>query len=154
MAFLKKISFKSLKMARPHNFGSVLRTFLRFCTMKGTKRYMEIFVTVFLKKFSIGENGTALKVFVFGVIVVRIFPAFSRIWTEYREIRIISPYSVRMRKNAGKMQTRITPNSDTFYAMWVRSDPKMVRSHNSESILRIFFKLCTMKGPRDTWNLQ
>ena len=33
--------------------------------------------------------------------MVRIFPAFSR-----------------MRKNAGKMQTRITPNTDTFYAVW------------------------------------
>ena len=29
----------------------------------------------------------------------------------------ISPYSVRMLENAGKMQTRITPNTETFYAM-------------------------------------
>ena len=35
---------------------------------------------------------------VFGVILVRIFPAFSRIRTEYGEIRSISPYSVRMRE--------------------------------------------------------
>ena len=34
-------------------------------------------------------------------------------------IRSISPYSVRMRKNAGKMRTRITPNTDTFYAVVV-----------------------------------
>ena len=34
------------------------------------------------------------------------FPAF-----------IISPYSVRMRENAGKIRTRITPNTDTFYAV-------------------------------------
>ena len=27
-----------------------------------------------------------------------------------------SPYSVRMRENAGKMRTRITPNTETFYA--------------------------------------
>ena len=26
-------------------------------------------------------------------------------------------YSVRMWENAGKMQTRITPNMDTFYAV-------------------------------------
>ena len=29
-------------------------------------------------------------------------------------IRSISPYSVRMRENAGKVRTRITPNTDTF----------------------------------------
>ena len=31
----------------------------------------------------------------------------------------ISPYSVRMWENAGKMRTRITPNTDTFYAVEV-----------------------------------
>ena len=61
--------------------------------------------------------NTAQKVPVCGFILVRIFPAFSRIWTEYGEIRSISPYSVRMRENAGKMRTRITPNTDTFYAV-------------------------------------
>ena len=51
---------------------------------------------------------------VFGVILVRIFPAFSCIRTEYGEI---PPYSVRMRDNAGKMRTRITPKTDNFYAV-------------------------------------
>ena len=55
---------------------------------------------------------------VFGVILVRIFPAFSRIETEYTEILRISPYSVQMQENAGKMRTRITPNTDTFYAVF------------------------------------
>ena len=41
--------------------------------------------------------------------------AFSGIWTEYRKIRSISPYSIRMREN----RTRITPNTDTFYAVVV-----------------------------------
>ena len=31
-----------------------------------------------------------------------IFPAFSRNLTEYGEMQSISPYSVRMRENAGK----------------------------------------------------
>ena len=44
-------------------------------------------------------------------------PHFSRIRTEYGETLRISPYSVRMRENAGKMGTRITPNTDTFYAV-------------------------------------
>ena len=51
---------------------------------------------------------------VFGVILVRIFPAFSRIRTEYGEIQSISPYLVRMMENAGKMRTRITPHTNTF----------------------------------------
>ena len=50
-------------------------------------------------------------------ILVRIFPAFSRIRTEYGEILRISPYALQMRENAGNMQTRITPNTDTFYAV-------------------------------------
>ena len=29
----------------------------------------------------------------------------------------ISPYSVRMRDNTGKMRTRITPSTDSFYAV-------------------------------------
>ena len=43
--------------------------------------------------------------------------AFSRIRTEYGEILRISPYLVRMQENAGKMRIRITPNTDTFYAV-------------------------------------
>ena len=66
---------------------------------------------------------------VFGVILVRIFPAYSRIWTDKKgpcwELFWFaffprdtpSPYSVRMRENAGKMQARITPNKDTLYAV-------------------------------------
>ena len=29
----------------------------------------------------------------------------------------IFPYLVRMRENVGKMRTRITPNTDTYYAV-------------------------------------
>ena len=43
---------------------------------------------------------------------------FPRIQTEYGEIlRSISLYSVQMQKNAGKMRSRITPNTDTFYTV-------------------------------------
>ena len=52
-----------------------------------------------------------------GVILVRIFLTFSLIRTEYEEICF--PYSVRMRENAEKMRTRITPNTDTFYVVFV-----------------------------------
>ena len=42
---------------------------------------------------------------------------FSRIRTEYGEIQSISLYLVRMQENAGKIRTRIIPNTDTFYAV-------------------------------------
>ena len=52
--------------------------------------------------------------------------AFSRIWTEYGEIRSISPYSVRMRENADQKNSECehfscsandTKNSN-FYSSW------------------------------------
>ena len=49
------------------------------------------------------------------VVVFQIFPAFSRMLTEYGEL--LSPYSVRMLENAGKMRTRKTSNTDSFYAV-------------------------------------
>ena len=48
---------------------------------------------------------------VFGVILFSIFPAFSHIRTEYRE------YLSIIRPNVGKMRTRITRNTGTFYAV-------------------------------------
>ena len=63
---------------------------------------------------------------VFGVILVRIFPSFSRIRTAYEETIRISLYSVRMRENAGKMRTRITPNTDTFYAVLFTRVPQEI----------------------------
>ena len=42
-------------------------------------------------------------------------PHFSRIFAHSNWI--VSPYSVRMRENAGKMRTRIISNTDTFYAV-------------------------------------
>ena len=62
---------------------------------------------------------TALKVSVFGIILVRIFPAFGLNTERYGVIGSISPYSVRMRENAGKMRIRITPNTDSLYAVLV-----------------------------------
>ena len=82
-------------------------------------------VAVLIKHPSLGLfcKVTALhciNVSVFGVILVRIFPSFSRIRTEYGEI--ISSYSVQMRENVGKMWTRIIPNTDTFHAvLWLKT---------------------------------
>ena len=62
------------------------------------------------------RRHTAEKVPVFGVILVRVFPAFSRIPTEYGEIR--STKYLRIQSERQKMrENRITPNKDTFYAV-------------------------------------
>ena len=50
---------------------------------------------------------TAQNVSVFGVILVRIFPTFPHIWTEYGEILRMSPYSVQMREKCGPEKLRI-----------------------------------------------
>ena len=67
--------------------------------------------------------------------MVHIFPAFSRIWTEDGEILRISPYSVQMRENLGKMRTRITPNTDSFYTVFLTNslndDGQFVVCYNS-----------------------
>ena len=55
---------------------------------------------------------------IFGDISVRIFPALSRIRTEYGALRIQSECG----ENAGKMRTRIIPNTDTFYAVMLFRD--------------------------------
>ena len=45
-------------------------------------------------------------------------PHFFRIFPHSDWIRLrISPYSVRMPENTGKMRTRITPNTDSFYSV-------------------------------------
>ena len=77
-------------------------------------RNQRLLVAILLKRTLF---HTAWKVSLFRVILVRIFPAFSRIRTEYGEILRISPYSVLMRENAGKVRTRITPNTETFYTV-------------------------------------
>ena len=59
-----------------------------------------------------------VKESLFGVILVRIFPGFPLIRAEYGKILRISPYSVRMWENSAKNQTRITPNTDSFYAVY------------------------------------
>ena len=47
------------------------------------------------------------------------FPHFPAIWLNTKRYLIlrISPYSVRMQENAGKMRTKINPNTDTFNAV-------------------------------------
>ena len=67
---------------------------------------------------------------IFGVILVRIFPAFSRIRTEYGEILRISPYSVRTAGRCGKNADQ----NNSEYGHFLRSDSIL-----SVEVLTVFF---------------
>ena len=68
-------------------------------------------------------NCTALKVSVFGVILVRIFPYLDWIRRDTRYLSVFSPNagkyfeSLRIQSECGKIRTRVTPNTDSFYAV-------------------------------------
>ena len=66
------------------------------------------------------------------------FRGFSRIRSEYGEIWSISPYSVRIRENPEKMRTRITPNTESFYAVWIRTKVYFALLKSSLVWLRIW----------------
>ena len=50
--FPGKRAILGLKMGCLHNFVSALRSFLKFCKMKGVKKYMEIILMFFSEKSS------------------------------------------------------------------------------------------------------
>ena len=76
----------------------------------------------------------------------RIFPHSDWLQRDTCILRI-SPCSVRMRENAGKMRTRITPNTDTFYAVNVTKkvkslevdQPKLLRKRGGPKKLEDFY---------------
>ena len=45
------------KMAHPHNSWSIVRNFLKFCTMKWVNRSMKIILMIFLKTGLFGQMG-------------------------------------------------------------------------------------------------
>ena len=77
-----------------------------------------------LGKFISFQPYWLIKGSIFGIdcvknVLIRSYSGrhFSGIFPHLVWIRCISPYSVQMRENAGKMRTRITPNTDSFYAV-------------------------------------
>ena len=70
---------------------------------------------------------------------------FSRIPTEYGEIRSISPYSVRMRENTGKMWTRVTPNTDSVW--YIKLIFKHLHAISTESKILTGTNKHTMRCP-------
>ena len=55
---------------------------------------------------------------IFGVILVCIFPHSDWIRRDTDWIRRDTPYLLRIQSECGKIRTRITPNTDTFYAVY------------------------------------
>ena len=75
---------------------------------------------------------------VFGVILVRIFPAFFRIWTKYGEIRSISVFS----PNAGKYGKNADQNNFEYrhflHSVNSHHDSKRIILDNVEILLSVF----------------
>ena len=67
------------------------------------------------KCYQIYRTTTACKLYVFGVILVHIFPHSDWIRRDTEYLSVFSPISVRIQSYCGKIRTRRTPNTDTFY---------------------------------------
>ena len=89
------------------------------------------------------------KLPVFGVILVRIFPYSDWIPRDTPYLSVWSPnlgkyfVSLRIQSEFGKIRTRITPNTDTFYAVFVKQ--VKVREDLQLSLLLLFVLFC------DSW---
>ena len=75
-----------------------LRCLSGFWIRHWSLQYVLYFSNMFFRVELLYHVTTLCKKRLFGVILVRIFPTFSRIRAEYGEIRSISPYLVRMRE--------------------------------------------------------
>ena len=90
---------------------------------------------------SLRENCPYLELF---------WPAFSRVRTEYGEIQYLSVFSPNAGKY-GKIRTRITPNTDTFYAVLttnLNSSQEIFQLHSRRSPQMVFLgkgipKICS-----------
>ena len=86
-----------------------------------------------IKRFSAQQSARQIQYLIFKYLtlfsllicflcllqLLETFPAFSRIRGLNAERYSVSicPYSDQMRENTGKIQTKITPNSDTFHSV-------------------------------------
>ena len=80
--------------------------------MQKFRRDNEISFTLWVMQFEAQLN-------VMGITDEKKWSYLELFWSCYSVLRVIlriSPYSVRMREHAGKIQTRISQNTDTFYA--------------------------------------
>ena len=134
MGFLKKVfqskwAILSLEMVHPHNFGSALRIFLKFCTMKEAKKYMEIILMVFLKNSHLGQMGyfeskNGLS---------------SKLWINSEDCFEILLNETDQVVHGAYINGFLEKNS--HLGQMGHFGPKMACCHNSGSTLRIFFEI-------------
>ena len=137
------------KLLKPLSNSSSWRTY-------SCKTVSEIFVNCLKSLEEVGIEHCIKSVRIrcyFGPHFSRIFSHSDRI----RRILCISPHSVRMQEDAGKMRTRVTPNTDTFYAVEDASlGPILVKnllnplanlfwSKESISFITILFRMLFLK---------
>ena len=84
---------------------------------------------------------TAQNVPVFGVILVRIFPTFPHIWTEYGEILRMSPYSVQMPEKCGPEKLRIRALFTQWDALSIRTRVNFFWSASKRLMASMCFRI-------------
>ena len=129
-------------MGYADNFGYALKIFLKFCTVKGVKRYMEIILTVFLKK-----NLIWGKLAILGLKMahphnsgstLRIFLKFCTMKGAKRHMKsspLVFPKNMSFWAN-GTFFHNSDPFKEFFYNI---AGPKMLCSQTSGSTLKDLF---------------
>ena len=78
-------------------------------------------IWLFLHFFSVSEVAVHIYYMSLGIYSCKFCIPYSEFfWSAFfPHFPAFGLYSVRMRENAGKMRTTITPNTDSFYALWM-----------------------------------
>ena len=119
MVLLAKIvnAWKSLTIFAKGSILDVWQGFEYVFTLASPQHAIQISllnsISSIVDYFTISDTLTGWKLFLFGVFLVRIL--FSRIWTEYGELRR-NRISLHIQSECGKARTTKTPNTDTFHA--------------------------------------
>ena len=109
--FIKNSVF--LLSAKQTNTWGITYLLTLSCRKNSLSLIIQQFLSSFLRSLFSLFFFAAWKLFVFGVILVRNFLHLDRI---HEEIRYF--VSLRIQSECGKIRTRITPNTDTFYAVF------------------------------------
>ena len=124
--FWSKRAILTLKMARPHNFGSILRIFLKFCTVKRVQEVHKNYINGFSEKILIWGKWAILG----SKMARRLNPgSILRIFLKFCTMKGAERYMEHI---------LIVFLKNSYLEQICHFRLKMTRRHNSGSFLRIF----------------
>ena len=83
-------------------------------------------------------KSTAGKVSAFGIFIVRIFPHLDQIRKDTKYL------SLCIQSECGKIRTRKTPNTDTFYAVVIKRTGSVELQNNRFKVTKFLFNIPTL----------